>query len=441
VAPSLQTVEILVYLTGLTSFFVWLAVAILTTRDQLNVKLPGRAIPPSPFQRRFGPTFHKINQVGAMVLAPAGLLLWTAWAAVQGDLLGLLEFLAVVASLIGGVRLAANIIPKALNWCWNRLDPRIRKVGERILFFGTMVALGLGLIPLLLFCGVPLLPFLLLRSARDFLWRHGRVSSWRRLRVVHESIPPEDIRGVNSEDLAKATTSLEALGFERLGDFTFQVRLDDETKPAAGLPPMVSRRRKRPAYGSATGFQRVFLQPEHGCICRLINTKFAWENGHSNTGWIDFRFESYAGTRATDWCYATDSGTQVRSEDPEATVFPHPRRLFTDLGFIDDLAAENVLRLHLDRRNAIAEAAGIMWDRRPTLVTLWASEERSAEYVRDVYQGLTQRTALLAGWQARGKPFLHRQGLWKKNLKDRPDIRSLNDFPRTEWMGELEGRV
>jgi len=223
----------------------------------------------------------------------------------------------------------------------------------------------------------------------------------------------EDVPHVNQESLVETTHLMEEVGFQFLGDIASRITYGESARGPFSSPlpsPGRTKSAPPPAPVETTGFVRAFVHPGHGCTASLMSVLITTKKTGKSRKVAVISIDSYAGIEDTSWKYSTGNS----EANAFAKLLRHPRRLATRLS--RDMAPSEILRVHLERRAAIAAAGGFAWDRNPTLETVFRSESRTVRHIRALFGGLTP---LGAAWK----------------------LSRLKRDTSTEWLGDLAGRV
>lgn len=238
-----------------------------------------------------------------------------------------------------------------------------------------------------------------------------------RMRVVETRFSPGspgEMPELDLEAWERRTDEMRALGFRVVEDHHWRPFFSgvgaEEAAPLAG--PHAS---PAPLRHQMRGFERLMVHPEHGCLAGVLFTvlsdrlKPAAAAKTADVLWIG----SYCGFGDDDWSCLTSDARHSKAEVLVGKLARHPRRLVAR--WAGEVPTE-LLQKHLERREQVARAANISWQRELTAADEIASEARQLRHTRAVYQSLTPR-------QVRAQ--LH---AFKREKGD-------------EWLGELKGRL
>ena len=238
----------------------------------------------------------------------------------------------------------------------------------------------------------------------------------RRLNIVRRRGVPGELGDLDPTQLARATQDLQALGFVIEREFLWSVTYD-EARPSAPLsdptlPPPLAPTRFDPQ-----GLERIFSHPQHGCWAG-ISFAAATDTREKRPTIINFvvSLSSSTGRDDDDWNYATRDRKYDANNELIAKLWRHPRWLAT---VVPDATAAQLLETHLERRDQIARATGVSWQRDLTMEDYGALEARTEARMRAVFLKLT--------------PFQMNRQIVR--------IRRERDGERPEWLGELKGQL
>ena len=249
-------------------------------------------------------------------------------------------------------------------------------------------------------------------------WYSAQKATIERSRRVNQEVrvlTPEMIPAdVNRESLATVTKLMEDLGFVFLADTATRVVYGDGGSVGGNASPIAGPGRVKvpmpPSPVEAATFTRRFAHPVHGCLGNLNSSMVTTMTTGKRRKWATISVTSYAGTDENSWAYTTTTG----AASPSLKLLRRPRHLSNYLPQAT-MPAE-ILRIHLERRAAIAAAGGFSWDRAPTLQSYLRDLNNLVAHVRTIYADLT--------------PFSLERKL-KKLKRDK----------KKEWLGELTGRI
>lgn len=238
----------------------------------------------------------------------------------------------------------------------------------------------------------------------------------RAIDTVRRSGSPAELGDLNQEQFIEATRDLEALGFEFQGEHLWSVVLL-QTQDAAPLadpsnPPPLTPNRIDPQ-----GFERVFSHPTYGCW-GTINFAAGRDTLEKRPTVINFviTISSSTGHGEDDWNYLTRDKKYDAVSELFSKLWRQPRGLST---IVANASAAQLLEFHLARREQIARAAGISWQRSLTIEDYLALESRQKLQMRTVFNKFT---TLQMYWQI---------SRLKRERESAPP----------EWLGELKGRL
>ncbi|RYG70848.1 hypothetical protein EON80_06640 [bacterium] len=238
--------------------------------------------------------------------------------------------------------------------------------------------------------------------------------------LYRETLPvsADAVAGLDIEKLRGLTWQFQELGFVHLQDYTSQVYSspDGQRNPNSSPPiadPIADA--AVTAFAKLEDFSRIMVHLEQGCFgcIQFLNTN-ASQGSASKARWLFAEIYSLSGVEAGDWSYATNNQDFPINIDLSIRVVRQPRWLTTE---IKGASIQELLNVHLRRREEVAVAAGVTWQRRLELTDHHEMISRAYAASRHFYASMT-------AWKLR-----------KRLLQVRSGRKS------SEWLGELEGRL
>ena len=247
------------------------------------------------------------------------------------------------------------------------------------------------------------------------------IANQRRAHIELKTGSPAHLPGIDMARIEGLTRQLEELGFEPLVEHLSRISYDEPSSPAHAspfVPPPIASPRPDVAAGAARfvpqGYGRVMVNRNERCVAKIIYSVTLDSTGAvAPNGMLSVGFNSFTGAGEDDWSYSTSDTPYDKQGRAIARLWRHPRRLGT---WRVGAAPAELFRLHLERREAIARAAGLTWKREWSLADDKAIEERVMRQIRATFAPLT--------------PLKMAFELWRLQ-RDNSD----------EWLGELKGRL
>ena len=247
----------------------------------------------------------------------------------------------------------------------------------------------------------------------DGIIKRGRVKE-----MVLRPGRPTELAHLDGAALERATNELAVLGFVAAGDYvSFSVEAG-RNHPMAAAPiasPGADSSSPPPPPNDTASFLRVFLHEDKRCVAKLIAVSVISKTGRPVT--IKYVRALISFADAPDggviWSYGTSDSKSSDSAAGIKSLFRRPRALATRL---PGARLPDLWRVHLARREEVARAANLQWNRASLREALEA-ETRANHNIRAAFAALTP---LKMAWKLR---------------------RFRAEKNKTEWLGELAGKL
>ena len=226
---------------------------------------------------------------------------------------------------------------------------------------------------------------------------------------------PSDVPGLDLEKLEAATCELQVLGFQFLEDHASRpVKAAPENTPPIA-DPMAAVAPVEPF--KPQGMARVFVHRELGCLAKVLGiTVIKTATNSIATTSFSVAIVSLSGSGENPLSYSTSNRVADATNDALMMLTRRPQSLSTR---VPGASIEAVFKIHLERRDDLARAAGIGWNKSITLADDYLSEKLSSENIRRVYGALN--------------PF---SMAWKIFISKRKPLPV-----RLEWLGDFAGQI
>jgi len=229
---------------------------------------------------------------------------------------------------------------------------------------------------------------------------------------------PEEFQALDLERLKALSRHFLEAGFTPLGDFAVEATYGEPPQGVAAPAPLSDPVAKETSGSNSPAqiyaFERVFVHHGYSCVGRIRDTYYVVKASGRISRSDSVAIESWTGSEDSSWTYVTLVTSGAPAIQGHLKLQRSPRALYTVMP--TGTAPAGLLAVHLDRRQKIAAAAGLNWDRNPTLES-WLAMRLA---------GTRERRAQYAKWN----PF----SLFARAV-------ALVFDRKTEWFGELEGRV
>jgi len=229
---------------------------------------------------------------------------------------------------------------------------------------------------------------------------------------------PEDYPNLDMKWLNVNSARFEEAGFVWLGDFGFERDWGESAAEARKPTPLAAPTGEYspPTKGpnDAHGFERFFVHPEHGCTGRILRQDYLIRASGKTRTALYVAIESWTGTEESDWTYRTFTLTGHKMYTRFLKIYRGKRRLHTQLDTRSTSA--DLLKVHLEKREKIANAARLNWGPSPNVESVLAARRAETRHIRWVSGRFNPLSLIIQTYTAR----------YGSNA---------------EWMGELTGQV